>query len=199
MASRATTAGAGSIGGATVGGVLEYVMTEGSVGWIPLVSGVIGAGFAFGAQWLIEHRKGPVFVGLGISAGPEKPHLHPPSSPPTPKAVHEIAGARAWDFALYQLVCLLVGEKTTWPLQSQTARDEFNGFCRYAETVSGLGEDIGFNTDDFPETITDYTEASGTIYKIRITRIQARKYLYSQGRLIPEFLDERFDDGCGPK
>lgn len=92
MASRATTAGAGSIGGATVGGILEFVMTEGSVGWIPLVSGVAGAGFAFGAQWFVEHHvhKGPALVSLGIAPGPATPPQEQTSSSPPSKAGDEI-------------------------------------------------------------------------------------------------------------
>ena len=201
MASRATKTGAVGVGAATVSGILEFVMTAGTVGWIPLVSGVVGAGIAFGIDSLVEHRKNssPGLISLGISAGPAVPHQEKTPSPPPPKPAHEIPGARAWNFALYQLACLLVAETTTWPLQSQKTRDEFNSICRYADGVPGLGEEIGYNTDDFPPDITDYTQASGTIYKVRITRVQARQYLHSQGRSIPEFLDERFDATCKPK
>ena len=171
----------------------EYIE---SLSWttraVAAASLTIGA-FSFGRLYQYLARIGKT----DQTPPPRQPKTNPQEE--KSKAAHELSGARAWDFALYQLVCLLVDDETTWPLKSQRARDEFNGLCRYMDTIPGLGEEIGYNTDDFPDTITDYTEASGTIHQVRITRIQARQYLHSQARSIPEFLDERFDAGCKPK
>ena len=67
-------------------------MTAGTVVWIPLVSGVVGAGIVFGVDWLVERRKNasPGLISLGISAGPATPRQEKTPSPPPAKAADEI-------------------------------------------------------------------------------------------------------------
>lgn len=172
-----------------VGLYVEGFFAVGSPVWLVLAAIALVVGWYEHIPWLRNIRRRP----------PTPPRNQQPTAPSPPKAAHEIPGARAWDFALYQLACLLIGEETTWPLQSQKAREEFNSICRYADGVPGLGEEIGYASSENPARIIDYTEDSGTIYKVRITRVQARQYLHSQGSSIPEFLDERFDAACKPK
>ena len=207
MVSRTATIGTGGLSSAVVAGFAEYVMTDGTSGLIPLSSGIVGAGLSLTGHWLFERHKSkstPKLLALGIAHGTTaKPS---PNQKEKKKEVHELPGAGCQNFTLFQISCLLSDVEPQWPLPTQAARDEFNRLCR---AISGdifgedLAKELGFRHPDYPPSISDYTERENdpniTIHQIRIDRRQARQYLYSNSRAVPEFLEERFDYVGMPK
>ena len=102
----------------------------------------------------------------------------------------EIPGARTQQFHAYQAACYIVGITPAFPIP-EAAREEYECLVHAVESevLDAEGNELSYKCGFLNRS----PEGKDMRHTLKLDRRTLRRYLVLQGRSIPEFLAERFD------
>ncbi len=158
--------------------------------WILLLIGVPAFFYAFAPTCMRFWERTPQTADSPTATSQQEPAVSPEqSSPEWEREAWEIPGSTTQIFKLYEAACYLAGVPPKWPLPFE-AREEYDLLLRAFEN-----EKLD-HLDPVEHDAPSYSFAAGfDEHRLKLDRRALLEYLRLEGRPIPEFLEEKFDNG----
>ncbi len=158
--------------------------------WILLLIGVPAFFYAFAPTCMRFWERTPQTADSPTATSQQEPAVSPEqSSPEWELEAWEIPGSTTQIFKLYEAACYLAGVPPKWPLPFE-AREEYDLLLRAFEN-----EKLD-HLDPVEHDAPSYSFAAGfDEHRLKLDLRALLEYLRLEGRPIPEFLEERFDNG----